>query len=91
MSRPCHAAVPLAASGKVCDGDGQILGFFVGTTSSLTLKFWDNIAASGNVILDTTTALTVLGWYPLPASFSTGLFVTFGGTGKITVVYTRKS
>lgn len=91
MSRPCNAAVALAATGKVADGDGQLLGFWVGTASSLTIKIWDSLSATGNVILDTTTALTVLGWYPLPASFSTGLFVTFGGTGKITVVYSRQS
>lgn len=89
MPAPARACVVLAASGKVADGDGRLVGFFVGTTSSLTLKIWDNIAASGNVMLDTTTALTALGWYAFPASFATGCFVTFGGSGKITVVYER--
>jgi len=91
MSRPATAVTPLAASGGVAVGDGVLLGFFVGTTSSLTIKIWDSLSATGNVILDTTTALTTLGWYPMPASFTTGLFVTFGGTGKISVVWSRQS
>ena len=89
MAAAKKVAVALAASGRVAVGDGELLGFFVGTTSSLTLKIWDNSAASGGVILDTTTALTVLGWYEFPAPFRTGCYVTFGGTGKITVVYRK--
>lgn len=91
MSLPAQCAVPLAATGSVAVGDGRLIGFFVGTTTSLTIKIWDSLSATGNVILDTTTALTTLGWYHLPASFATGCFVTFGGSGKITVVYSRQS
>lgn len=88
MANPAKAGVPLAASGSVAVGDGQLVGFFVGSSSSLTLKLWDNTSAATNVLLDTTGTLSV-GWYPFPVNFNTGLYATFGGTGKVTFVYQR--
>jgi hypothetical protein len=91
MAVPRYPSVPvqLAATGQVIQGDGRLCGFFVCTTSSLTLKLWDNFsAASGNVLLATTAALSV-GWYPCPVSFGVGVYATFGGTGTVTFVYER--
>jgi hypothetical protein len=90
MANCPKAGVVLAASGGAVVGDGQLVGFFVGSTSSLTLKIWDALSAAGNVLLDTTGVLAV-GWYALPVTFNTGIFVTFGGTGKITLVYQRQN
>ena len=90
MANCPKAGVLLSATGGAVVGDGQLVGFFVGTTSSLTPKIWDALSATGNVLLDTTGTLAI-GWYPLPVNFNTGLFVTFGGTGKITLVYQRQN
>lgn len=78
-----------SASAKIEDGPGTIVGIFVTSSSSLTLKAWDNNVASGNVIFDTTAAITAPAYYPITAAFRTGLFITIGGTGKYTVFYTR--
>jgi hypothetical protein len=65
------------------------VGFFVCTSTSLTLKLWDNDqAASGNVLLATTGTLAI-GWYPIPVSYAVGVYATFGGTGTVTFVYER--
>lgn len=90
MANCPKAGVPLAATGSVAIGDGQLVGFFVGSSTSLTLKLWDALSATGNVLLDTTGTLAV-GWYALPCNFNTGLFATFGGTGKVTFVYQRQN
>ena len=58
---------------------GYLFGVFVASSSSGTLKFWDNpTAASGAVMVNTFTP--DLGWNPCPFPFSTGLYVTVGGT-----------
>lgn len=81
--------VVLTTTGKIVQGDGRLKGFFVSSSTALTLKIWDNFsAASGNVLLDTTTALAV-GWYNLPVSFGTGAYATIGGTGSVTFVWER--
>jgi hypothetical protein len=77
----------LSASGQVATGAGVLKGFYVGTSTSLTVKIWDNTAASGAVILETTAPLTAGTFHEVPAGFATGLFVTLGGTGTITVFY----
>ncbi len=78
-----------SASAKIEDGPGELIGIFVSTSSSLTLKAWDNNAASGSVIFDTTAAITAPCFLPCPAVFRTALYITIGGTGKYTVCYTR--
>lgn len=85
-----NASVPvqLAGTGQVVQGDGRLVGFFVCTSTSLTLKLWDGQTATGNVLLATTGTLSV-GWNPLPVNFATGVFATFGGTGSVTFVYER--
>lgn len=87
LVQEAYVAVPLAASALVKTGPGILKGVFVGTTTGLTLKFWDNTSAAGTVVLETTAAFTVPGFHEVPAAFSTGLYVTIGGTGTFTVFY----
>ena len=79
-------SIQLSATGKAYDGGGRVVGIFVQTSSSLTLKLWDGQTATGNVILNTTAAITAPAYFPFEADFQTGLFVTFGGTGSIAIV-----
>lgn len=76
----------LSATGAVKVGGGQLLGVFVASSSSGTLKFWDALTATAPIIVNTFNASAGI-WYPLPFSFSTGLFVTVGGTIDCTVAF----
>jgi len=82
------AAGNLSSSQKVTHGSGELIGFFVASSASGTVKLWDEATATGNVILNTTGTLAV-GWYPCPAYFDKGLYLTVGGTINVTVVYAR--
>jgi len=77
----------LTASGTVKVGDGVLLGVIVSSSTSLTIKLWDNTAASGTVLVDTTAAITAPTFIPMPVAFGTGLFATLGGTGSAAFVY----
>jgi hypothetical protein len=73
------------ASALIKTGDGHLLGIFV-NSGTPTIKVWDNTSAATTVMFNTfqTVAAT---WYPLPAHFKTGCYVTITGTADITVVY----
>lgn len=91
MGTPGNNCVQLSASatGAVA-GDGRLHGIFVATSTSLTLKIYDNVnGQSGTVLMPTTAAITAPTWITFPASFSSGLSVTIGGSGTFTLVYTR--
>jgi len=78
----------LTASGLVKTGQGVVKGIVIGSHSSGTIKLWNNTAASGAVLVNTMTlgaAERNIDLYD--TSFSTGLYVTIGGTADITVVY----
>lgn len=79
-----------SASAKIEDGPCTLEGIFVSTSSSLTLKVWDNNAASGNVIIGTTAAITAPCWLAMPAVCKTALYVqAVAGSGTWTVHYKR--
>lgn len=78
-----------SSSVKIEDGAGEMIGIFVSSSSSGTLKAWDNNAASGTVIFDTTDTITAPIFLACPARFKTGLFISVGGTVKYTVCYSR--
>ena len=59
-------------------GDGFLFGVFVASTSSGTLKIWDQTSGATPVLVNTFSP--VLGWNPIPFRFTTGLYVTVGGT-----------
>jgi hypothetical protein len=78
----------ISASAVIKAGEGELLGILVSSSTSGTLKAWDNAtAASGTVIFNTTAAITAPMWIPCPAAFVNGLFITIGGTADICVVY----
>lgn len=79
----------LVATIGVQGGVGVLNGIIVSSHTSGTIKFWDNTAASGTVLVDTFTygagsnAYTFYG-----AMFVKGLYADMNGTTQsITVVY----
>ena len=73
-------SVTVTASGLVKTGPGIINAVIISSGVAVTVKLWDNTAASGPILLDTTAALTPLLTIPLNAGFVTGLFATITGT-----------
>lgn len=70
----------------VKQGEGQLLGFYVNSTSSGTIIIYDNTVGSGTKIANTITP--GIGWHWLPVAFATGLFIDkTGGSIDLTAVY----
>ena len=77
----------LSASGLVKTGEGDLHMVKVSSSSSLTIKLWDNTAASGTVI-QATMAVAEKEEHYIPAHFGTGLYVEFvAGSGAVTVFF----
>ena len=75
----------ITASAAVRSGRGRLLGIFVASASATpTIKVWDNTAASGAVIVNTFVPIGGV-FYPIPARFATGCYVTISGTVDCTV------
>lgn len=78
----------LSASGLVKTGDGIVKGIIVASHTTGTIKLWDAVTATTPVLVNTITLAVGERWIPLfDAEFTTGLFVTIGGTADITIVY----
>lgn len=84
-----HISTLLSGSGQISDGPGELLGIFVTSSSSGTLKAWNNTAGSGAVIFDTTDAITAPTFLACPVNFTIGLYITITGTLKCTVIWAR--
>lgn len=76
-----------STSQLVRTGAGDVVGIFVASSSSGTIKLWDNTSAATTVLVNTFSAVAGQ-WYPLPFPFSTGLFITVAGTIDYTISYT---
>lgn len=69
---------------------GTFYGIVVNSHTSGTIKFWDNTAGSGTVLLNTITFAAGSGIvlsFPNGISFNTGLFATVGGTIDYTILF----
>lgn len=76
----------ITASVLVRTGAGILVGMYVNSTSSGTIKFWDNTSAATTVINNTITP--AIGYHPLGgASFATGLYATIANTLDVTLYY----
>jgi hypothetical protein len=76
-------------SQAIKSGSGTFYGIIVNSHTNGTLKFWDNTAGSGTVIMNTYTFPSGSGTYLFPKgiSFYTGLYATVGGTIDYTILY----
>jgi len=76
----------LSADTLVKTGEGHLVGIFVASSSSGTIKIWDNTSAATTVLVNTFSASAAT-WYPLPFHFKTGLYVDVSGTIDCTVSF----
>jgi len=78
----------ITSSSLIETGQGTLQGVVINSHSSGTLKFWDNTSAATTVIFNTITLGASERWIDFfGAKFTTGLFVTIGGTADITVLW----
>lgn len=78
--------VNMTASTLVRTGAGILVGMYVNSTSSGTIKLWDNTSAATTVINNTITP--AIGYHSLGSTaFATGLYATIGGTLDVTLYY----
>jgi hypothetical protein len=83
-----NKSVNLTASALVKTGSGKVAGVVINSHTSGTLKIWDNTSAAGTVLFDTITFgvgernIDFFG-----ANFTTGCYVTIGGTANITLMF----
>lgn len=81
-------SVNLTASGLIKTGSGTVRGVVINSHTSGTLKFWNNTAGSGTVLFNTITLGASERFVPLyDANFTTGLYLTIGGTADVTVMF----
>lgn len=84
MGYPQATYTRLTASGLVRGKPGILRGFYVSSTSSGTITFYDNTAGSGTQITGTITPS--VGWNDLgDVSFVTGCYAVISGTLDVTV------
>lgn len=76
----------LTASAQLKAGYGEIVGFYVNSTTAGTIKIWDSLTATGTVINNTITP--AVGYHNLGGvAFNTGCYITIGGTIDVTFHY----
>ena len=76
-----------SASALIATGPGVLVGLVVNSHSSGTVKFWDNTSAATTVIFNTITLAAGERWIPFfGAKFTTGCYLTVGGTIDYTVI-----
>jgi hypothetical protein len=86
-TRQTCSALNISADTAVLSGAGFFYGFVCNSTSTGTVKFYDNTAASGTVILNTFTPAAA-GVYVFPAiTVGTGIYADITNTLDITVLY----
>lgn len=74
------------ASALIKTGKGVLRGMYVNSTSSGTIKFWDNTSAAGTIINNTITP--AIGYHSLGnAAFTIGLYVSIGATLDVTLYF----
>ena len=80
----------ITASTQIRAGAGTFDGIIVNSHTAGTIKMWDSLTASGNVIMNTYTFPAGSSFLILNkgCSFYTGLFATVGGTVDLTILST---
>lgn len=76
-----------AASGNIKSSQGGLIGFYVNSTSSGVVQFYDD-AATGTSVPITGAITPAIGWQTLPVTFSNGLnMVLNSGSINVTIAY----
>jgi hypothetical protein len=73
------------SSANIVPRDGAMLGFYVNSTSSGTITFYDSATTTtGTPISGTITP--AIGWHSFPVNFANGLYAVIGSTLNVTIV-----
>lgn len=81
-----YSYINLSASQQLKAEEGHLIGIFVASASSTpTIKLWDSLAASGDILVN--TFIPTVGWWSIPLHFRTGLYITISGTVDCTVSF----
>lgn len=75
----------MTATANVMPRAGALLGFYVNSTSSGTIAFYDS-ASNGTTVPITGTITPAVGWHPLPVGVANGVYAVIGATLNVTVV-----
>lgn len=92
MNQPVHQyglPAAISASALVYTGPGTLQAVIVSSHTSGTIKFWDSLAGSGTILVDTYTypsGSSVINF--LGPKFNTGLYADMNSTTqKVTIVW----
>jgi len=78
----------ITATGNVANSSGELLGFYVNSTTSGTIQFYDS-ATTGTGTPITGVITPAVGWHFLPVSTASGIYAVIGGTA-LNVTIARK-
>lgn len=76
-----------AASNNTKASAGEIVGFYVNSTTSGTIQFFNDAVSTCDTNAVTGTITPAVGWHSLPVKMGTGICALTGGTINVTVVY----
>ena len=76
----------MTASANVKSSQGAMLGFYVNSTTSGTIQFYDD-SATGTTTPISGVITPAIGFHRFPVTFANGLYAVVGGTLNVTVVY----
>jgi hypothetical protein len=78
--------VHLTATGQVLAAPGQLVGFYVNSTTAGTLILYDALTATNPI---TGTITPAIGFNIFPSIHLTGIFATIGGALDVTFFYVK--
>jgi hypothetical protein len=76
----------VTATGNICPRSGALLGFYVNSTSTGTIIFYDSATTTTTTVI-TGTITPAIGWHTLPVTFVNGLYVVIANTLNVTLVF----
>ena len=77
--------IALTASGQILAAPGRIIGFYVNSTTSGTIRFSDALTATTPYLGAAITP--AVGYHTYPAALGTGGYATIGGTALDVTVF----
>jgi hypothetical protein len=76
----------VSASANICPRAGALLGFYVNSTSSGTIRFYESATTTTTKVI-TNVITPAIGWHTLPVSFTDGLYAVIASTLDVTIVF----
>ena len=77
----------ISATGNVSKVPCKMLGFFVSTESTGTVRIYDSATTTTSTPVTDTIAVNAGTGYNLPVALTAGMYVVIGGTADVTLVF----